>query len=280
MLWYSEWQNISARVESLSQVTHPFFASVQSAGSDYHGVSNSSIIPSAKSIKESVESFLTTHTSTLPAEVKSRIDDFIKTYNRSSFTGIAGAGSAIVMLSVLRTDVDYLLKDVEFEIATRTEFSFKHLQRLLVADEPSKASWQSAFDAGETKLENLGSVHLLSHRLWAFKAHGVGERTDLLIPEPVDVNAVSLTGSSLILTEWKKINSQSEVAEKAKFALTQAKRYGVGVLNGTELKRTRFLVLVSQDHLSMPSNETDGGVLYKYINIAVKPTSPSVGAGA
>lgn len=58
-------------------------------------------------------------------------------------------------------------------------------------------------------------------------------------------------------------------------AKTQAERYAKGVLGGSELTGYRYLVVVSGPQVNVPANITEGSVIYRHINIAVKPRTPS-----
>jgi hypothetical protein len=119
-------------------------------------------------------------------------------------------------------------------------------------------------------------VHLLLHGIWAFKAHTTGERTDLVFQEPIcDTIAIERSADALVLTEWKVCTNQSLVVSKLAEARSQAERYRVGALGGLELTRYRYLVLVSQTHLGLPSDGEADGVVFRNINIAVQPNRPS-----
>lgn len=73
------------------------------------------------------------------------------------------------------------------------------------------------------------------------------------------------------------MRSDSELNNKAEQAHRQAKLYGEGSLAGFELAGYRYLVLVSKDILKdIPSQINENGVIYKYINIPVDPSVPSV----
>ena len=86
-------------------------------------------------------------------------------------------------------------------------------------------------EKGETHCEMLGAAHLLSHGIWGFKASAKGERTDLILGEPLtDLSEVESTAEALVLTEWKVVRKSNELQDKAEEALEQAKRYACGVL--------------------------------------------------
>ncbi|MDO9058436.1 MAG: hypothetical protein Q7U92_05360, partial [Bradyrhizobium sp.] len=55
----------------------------------------------------------------------------------------------------------------------------------------------------------------------------------------------------------------------------QAKAYSGGILAGVELASHRYLVVVTKKQVQLPPDETEGAVIYRHINIAVEPQSPS-----
>ena len=52
-------------------------------------------------------------------------------------------------------------------------------------DDDYRKIWRKVFDAGETRCEKRGSLHLLWHQILAFKVNADGARTDLVFPEPI-----------------------------------------------------------------------------------------------
>jgi hypothetical protein len=108
------------------------------------------------------------------------------------------------------------------------------------------------------------------------QAHATGERTDLVIGEPLtDLADVERSAEALVLTEWKLVPAPNQRDERIRQARMQASRYGRGVLGGLELARYRYLVLVSKHALDMPVDDTQDDVVYRHINIAVDPKPPS-----
>ena len=153
--------------------------------------------------------------------------------------------------------------------------TFFHLQRSIVADDSFSARWRNAFSAGETACEKLGAVHLLSFGIYAFKAHSVGERTDLVLGDSVNLSEAERAADALVLTEWKKISGANDLEGKADDAFNQARIYAAGSLAGFELSSRRYLIMVSEKRLAMPPDQSDGAVTYEYRNVAVAPDSPS-----
>jgi hypothetical protein len=142
-----------------------------------------------------------------------------------------------------------------------------------------------AFDAGETRCEKLGAVHLLAHGIWAFKASGPKAATDLVFPEPIGdhLGTIQRTASALVLTEWKLVTDPTKIDSVAHQAREQAARYESGLLGALELKRTRYVVLVTTDDgAKSPDDVTSQGIAFRHVVIPVKPRSASVvrGGGA
>ena len=183
------------------------------------------------------------------------------------------------ILLVFQAKLDHLIGDFELFARRTIERSFVHLRRTLVVDANVSNSWKKVFEGvGETGVERLGAVHLLSHGIWAFKINSEGEKTDLVLGEPFKTvqDDVSRTAEVVALTEWKIVKDKKDVQPLASKALTQAKLYASGSLAGLELERWRYLVLVSLDRiLPLPEDVKDGSITYRHINIPIKPASPS-----
>ena len=81
-----------------------------------------------------------------------------------------------------------------------------------------------------------------------------------------------------MLTEWKKVKTQTEASTKAEQARKQAALYKAGILGGIELANYRYIVLVSEEQLNRIDDIEENGVTYRHINIAVAPLSPSKAA--
>ena len=118
--------------------------------------------------------------------------------------------------------------------------------------------------------------HLLLHGIWAFKVNTEGERTDLVFNDPIlESSSVERAAEALVLTEWKRVLSPNKTGEMAAKAREQAARYTVGALGGVELARYRFIVLVSKETLTLPEDRLENEIVYRHINVAVDPRSPS-----
>lgn len=189
---------------------------------------------------------------------------------------------AILPLFSLKAKINYLLEDSEFRITHLTELAFEHLRRSIRVDEGIREKWKSVWDkGGEVDFEKLGALHLLSHGIWAFKINGERERTDLVCQEPLDhyIDAINRAAQGLVITEWKIASSENDIKNKAQEAKKQISLYSRGVLSGLELRKTRYVVLVSKkEPNTFPKDEIVDGICYRYIVIATDPDTPSVQA--
>lgn len=186
----------------------------------------------------------------------------------------------LIFLSCLRAEVAELLADKEAPIAASVELAFAHLQRSLVVDDSLRSRWRAAWMKNETTCERLGGVHLLQHGLWGFKTDSTGERSDLVLGEPVlDIERSALLASrGLILTEWKRARARqahTSIDKLAKQARSQLAAYSGGHLVGVELRRVRYVVIVSEHEVAIAPEVTVQDFVVRQINIAVDPQSPS-----
>lgn len=154
--------------------------------------------------------------------------------------------------------------------------AFAHLKRTIVVDAGFRKEWANAFKAGEVSCEKLGAVHLLSHRIWAFKAHASGGYTDLVLGKPIkQLDQTELSASrGLVLTEWK-VATRKDLYKKLGQADRQLDYYSKETLSATELERVQYAVIVSEKELAMPVNKIFGRVTRRYINVPVKPAVAS-----
>jgi hypothetical protein len=187
--------------------------------------------------------------------------------------------SALIVLSALEAEVSYLLSDRQASIRGRAERAFEHLKRSIVVDKVLGERWRTAFHEarGEEACEKLGAVHLLSHGIWAFKAHTSTARTDLVYQQPLDEISAARSAEGLVLTEWKRFTGGNSDRLFAT-AREQSKDYASGVLGGTELTRVRYAIVVSEKSIATPDDVSQGGVTYRHINIPVDPETPSEAA--
>ncbi len=182
---------------------------------------------------------------------------------------------AAIAILALETEADYLLADTTQHLRLLSERAFEHLQRSIAADKHVQERWKSAFEQGETQCERLGAVHLLSFGIFAFKAHSESARTDLVFPDRrVEWQSASYS-EGIVLTEWKVARTRAEETSRYKEAMVQAELYSSGILAGIELATVRYLVVVSERQIQLQPDEQKGDILYRKINIAVDPRTPS-----
>ena len=131
-------------------------------------------------------------------------------------------------------------------------------------------------------VRELGSIHLLSHGIFAFKVDALGARTDLVFNEPPDDSLLARGVEGLVLTEWKVANDAPSATKGFREARAQADLYKQGALAGIELTGYRYLIVVSlrelPDNSIPPDDTTNTGVVYRHINIVVQPAVPSKAA--
>ena len=278
-MWLDEWRAISARIQALLDAG-AFF--LRTPDSEMHNASDQ-VILNAHATVEKIRDFNDAYHQELQAVQQECISRFLKRYSddlrspRATVTGFSGVTSAVTYLASFRGEFEYLTKDATQVARSFVARAFTHLQRLLVADEQTRRIWQDKFAQGETACEALGACHLLLHGIWAFKTSAAGERTDLVMSEPLDIGSgeIQRTSMGLVLTEWKIVRDRTELAAKLDGAYQQAKRYRQGILAGFEVASPRYLVIVSQDRIRVPEPKAEQDVTYEYRNIAIAPAAPS-----
>jgi hypothetical protein len=187
----------------------------------------------------------------------------------------------LVALAALEAEITFILSGCQEQIRTRSERAFLLLTRILAVDDKVRAKWQAALRSGEVACERLGSVHLLSQGIYAFKVNAEGARTDLVFAEPPDESLLTRVVEGLVLTEWKVATAKNAL-EKFAEAHKQAEIYKQGALAGIELTGYRYLVVVSKNELLRasipPDSITPEGIVYRHVNIVVEPAVPSKAA--
>jgi hypothetical protein len=121
---------------------------------------------------------------------------------------------------------------------------------------------------------------LLSHGVWAFKVTGQHEATDLVCSDRLEpkLGLIQRTARTVALTEWKLVRENDDPDAKAEEARTQAGQYASGVLGAVELKRTRYVVLVTIRDIAAPPDVDAERFLYRHVVVPVRPETPSVNA--
>lgn len=191
-------------------------------------------------------------------------------------SGFSGVAVAITALESFRIELDHLLTDADEVTRSLAIRAFLHLQRSIVADSAVRERWVFAYSKGEVACEKLGACHLLLHGIFAFKAVGAGQQTDLVINEPIVLDDdIRRASQGLVLTEWKVVRTPEQLKTQCEAAYKQASRCSRGILNGFPVASTRYLVMVSEEVMKMPEPTTDGLTTYEYRNVAVSPSVPS-----
>jgi hypothetical protein len=292
MSWLTEWKAISAQIQGLLEASRFYVDSLQAlfqkseSMRDFASVGGREVKPHIKKICDTLEKFRDTHKASIPIEAAKSLDAVLNKI-KNGFPELATDAFKdafkyvhvmVTLLVSFRAEFEYLLSDTAAVAMRLSERAFEHLQRSIVADSEFRRKWIKAFKKDEPACEELGSVHLLLHGIWAFKVGTAGERTDLVINEPiVELSSVERIAEALVLTEWKRVQSPNKTEAMARKAREQAARYTVGALGGVELAGYRFIVLVSKEHLTLPEDHSENGIVYRHINIAVSPKSPSKG---
>lgn len=286
MSWHREWKAIEESISDLTDICRDFVSAMGVRDSDSFGTIKNIILPMAGEITERVIVLGQRYSSQLPATALKRIDELKNLHIQSGYASAAQKEPTAIAhfssrLQKFRSDFNYHTSDLEGTAVRLTARAFLHLQRSIVADHSIREKWKAARNQHEVACEKLGAVHLLQHGIWSFKVDSAGERTDLILGEALTDQAlgdVYLTAEGLVLTEWK-MATQSNSKQKYREAVAQAERYARGSLAAIELKSYRYLVIVSEEFLNdVPPEHEKEGIIYKYINIAVDPSSPSTQA--
>ena len=277
----TEWKALNARILALIDAGSFF---LKKSESDHFGVAHK-LTANADETYDLIRRFSATYSGQLSDGPKNCLDKFVFEYekifakpNRTTVSHVIVVAGTLTYLASFRAEFEYLITDAEERTRSLVVRAFIHLQRSIVADDSVKSRWMAAYRKGETECESLGACHLLLHGVWSFKTSAKGERTDLVMGEPLSSidDDMRRAAHGLVLTEWKKVNNRSELDKKRAEAKGQAMRYQAGILAGFELQSPRYVILVSEDHMDMiPSREVEGDVAYEFRNVAVNPATPS-----
>ncbi len=276
MTYLTEWKILSARIQSLADASQFFNQIYAHYASDDYGTIKNVLMPTADKLFSDIDIYTNKYKKVLPSQAGAYLQEFYRKHqSHVTIREIAGLQIIIPAFLIFRSEFDALLSDVSFLIKRKSEHAFIHLQRSIIADTRERDHWKKTFiDGNEMQCEKLGACHLLLHGIWAFKANSEGERTDLILAEPVDLDKVESTADGLVLTEWKIVRRQGDLSQKIEKAHKQAKRYAGGSLAGVELRNYRYLVMVSEKFLDMPEDRVEEVLTYRLINIAVDPGTP------
>jgi hypothetical protein len=278
MLWLEQWRALAARIEGLLRAAELFTGFQGGRASDARQVVGHSLLPEAIDLHGELSRFNSNFAQVLPAAARAALDHHLA-QNWTRGLNI-GQVTALAPLAVLRSQFEYAVRDTEEISRSRVELAFEHLRRMIAVDPRQREGWKLAFERGEVACEKLGAVHLLGSGIWAFKVTGSGAATDLVLNEPIqgEIDLVQRTGNAVVLTEWKLVRSPDELMTKAAEARKQASLYAAGILGALELKRTRYIVLVSSSSQHRLGDVESDGVLYRHVVLAVDPVSPSLAA--
>ncbi|MCA3503481.1 MAG: hypothetical protein IOD05_09585 [Rhodobacter sp.] len=268
------WQAISARIDGLARAAEAIVEP------DPYSV-RKRLGPIAEDTYKEIEIFISDYADSITFEGKSVFENFRVSHGslfEEARTSKEIASAIIPLLVVLRSELEFALSDYQERIRSITERAFLHLRRVLVANPREREVWLAAFNEDETRCEKLGATHLLSHGIFAFKAHADGARTDLVLGESIKIGEVAPAVEGLVLTEWNRATSGRDIEEKFREARRQADRYAQGALAGIELAGYRYLVVVSEKSppsTVVPEDLKVGRVTYRHINIPIDTDSPS-----
>jgi hypothetical protein len=283
MSWLTEWKAISAQIEGLYEAARFYVESNGPSQKDINSVANRRLIPQINKIFDDLEGFRATHRESIPPAASDSLAVLPLTKKKlvpkpESIDGFVYVHITVTLLISFRAEFEYHISDTEFVAKRLSERAFDHLQRSIVVDSELQRKWIAAFKENEPACERLGGVHLLLHGIWAFKIDAKGEKTDLVFSEPIlESSSIERSAEALVLTEWKRVLSPIKTEAIANKAREQVAKYTGGALGGVELARYRFIVLVSEDRLKLPDDHSQNGVVYRHVNVAVAPKSPSKG---
>lgn len=276
MRWFEAWDAIAGRIQGISHGAE-VLAKVLAARSqiDTRSVIGHSILPEMREVQTELELFRTTFQGTLPEDATKALEDYLKGNWHNGLD--AGELASVVPLVILKSRFEYAVRNTEAIGRSQVALAFEHLRRLIVVSPETQQHWMQAFKENEVSCEKLGAVHLLSHGIWAFKISGTRAATDLVFQEPIDPHrkTVESTARLLVLTEWKLVRDEKEIHQKAQEARSQTNQYASGLLSTVELKRTRYIVLVSKDVVDPPGDVELSGVTYRHVVLPVAPSVPS-----
>jgi len=278
MTYAESWTALSNRIKNLCAAGHSLVLrdkEIYGAGDYLRGESVLTI--------EAITKFRKDFGGSLPISAIQQIDAFLQSRPvqalRDKATSTRGLHSGLVALEAFEGAVTFSLSGRQEVMLARSELALMHLQRLIAADPDVQGKWQRTYEEKrEEECERLGAAHLLSHGIFAFKAESERGITDLIFPErQIELTQLQRSVAGCVLTEWKKV-TQDNVCEKLDEAREQAEIYKGGVLAALELVGDRYLIAVSEKMLSLPVDFEQDGILYRHINVAVKPGSASVEA--
>jgi hypothetical protein len=281
MSYDEQWAALATRIKGL-QSAGDLYARFQSYHQEDSYGAGQLLNEQCAAVVRSLQLFRDNFAGVLPPEAVTRLNHFLGT-RAAAAAGSAeaaqrGARAALVGLVGFEAEISFILAGRQGRIRARSERALLHLQQCLAVDEDFAVKWKKAHDKDEPACERLGAIHLLWHGIFAFKVDAKGGRTDLVFNEPPESSILTGGIEGLVLTEWKVADERAAATKKIQEARKQADLYSQGAVAGVELRGYRYLIVVSLKQLSMPPDETAGGVVYRHVNIAVQPDVPSIAA--
>jgi hypothetical protein len=276
LTYLGAWKAISAHIRGLLAAAELHAQFFISHNKNPYGIAKTLQVQCGGIIEE-LKSFHIMYAASIPVPAREAFARFMADGGKQNADNSLGdellGRAVIIKIAAFEAETTFFFHDAREKLRSACELAFVHLQRLIVVDEDVRAKWKRAFSDGETKCEKLGAVHLLWHGIWAFKVDASGARTDLVFPEPINFENKTVD-VGLVLTEWKKAtNDTTQIYTEAQ---KQAAMYSEGVLAGIELVSHRYVVVVTEKYAKPPSDLEIKGVVYRHINIAVDPDSPSI----
>jgi hypothetical protein len=287
MSYAEHWAALAAEIKSLQRAGELYGLFQSYHNEDSYGAGKF-LREQCGALVQSLEQFRHDFAGSLPSAAITRIDHFLGTSlvqaAKDTSTDQRAARGALVGLAALEAEITFLLAGRQEQIRARSERALLHLQRLLAVDLDVSAKWKKAFNTNEMACERLGSVHLLSHGIYAFKVDAAGARTDLVFNEPPP-DLLPVQGvDGLVLTEWKIAKDAKAAIAAVGEARVQADLYSQGPLAGLELRSHRYIIVVTPKELPSgtlgPDDHTAVGVIYRHVNIVIEPKVPSKAAKA
>jgi hypothetical protein len=229
-LCYAEnWAALAAQIKSLQRAGE-LYGLFQSYHTEDTYADGTFLREQCGPLVQSLEQFRQDFAGSLPSAAIARIDHFLGTRivqaaKDAKAEQIGAARGALVALAAFEAEITFLLAGRQEQIRARSERALLHLQRILAVDHDVSAKWKKAFEKNEVACERLGSVHLLSHGIYAFKVDAVGARTDLVFNDPPSDAMLTQAVEGTVLTEWKIAKDAKDAIAAVRTARIQADLY-------------------------------------------------------
>ena len=278
MTWRDDWNLINARLIAFEAIVGAFWNASGVIASDHAQQMAPPIHAEVRWLRDKMRAFVANHSSSLPDGVRDAVERFAQAVPNAQ--DVPAIAKVSVRALLMRSELDFLLRDLDSLLFRGAERAFTHLQRSLVVDEVLRGRWNAAFDDREEQCEKLGATHLLLHGIWAFKANADGGRTDLVLGDDLQVtDDVRAAANGLVLTEWKLVRDGDDWNTTRSKAMKQAQQYTAGILAGFELSQTRYLVLVSkQGAITQTESVLENDYRYRTVHIVIEAMLPSQAA--